>query len=84
MVTARDFAELNLWQRIFADHWDAFAVKWQSENGRSVPSHWTENVKRMVGCGDIAVGYCEYQCEECGTTKKVGFTCKSKLWAALL
>jgi len=36
MVTARDFAELNLWQRIFADHWDAFAVKWQSENGRSV------------------------------------------------
>ena len=79
MVTARDFAELNLWQRIFAEHWDAFAATWRTQNGRSVPSHWAENVKRMVGCGDIAVGYREYECEDCGTTKKVGFTCKSKL-----
>jgi hypothetical protein len=33
----------------------------------------------MLSCGDIREGYYEYQCQECGRTKKVGFTCKSKL-----
>lgn len=35
--------------------------------------------RQMLGCGDIREGYHEYVCDDCGTTKKVGFTCKSRL-----
>jgi len=79
MVTQRSFEELNLWQRIFAKHWDEFAAGYEREHGRRVPEHWRENVERMMGCGDIREGYYEYYCQACGTTKKVGFTCKSRL-----
>jgi hypothetical protein len=33
----------------------------------------------MLGCGDIRQGYYEYVCADCGSTTKVGFTCKSRL-----
>jgi len=79
MVTQRPFAELNLWQRIFAEHWDAFATGYQREHGEAVPENWQENVEKMLSCGDIREGYYEYYCQDCGTTKKVGFTCKSRL-----
>lgn len=79
MVTQRPFEELNLWQRIFADHWEAFATGYRREHGEPVPEHWQENVERMLSCGDIREGYYEYFCPECGATKKVGFTCKSRL-----
>lgn len=79
MMTQRPFEELNLWQRIFAEHWPAFAAAYAQEHGRPVPEHWRENVGRMLSCGDIREGYHEYQCRDCGTTKKVGFTCKSRL-----
>jgi hypothetical protein len=78
MVTDRSFDELNLWQRIFAEHWEAFAADYAREHGR-VPENWRENVDRMLSCGDIAEGYYEYYCQDCGATKKVGFTCKSRL-----
>ena len=39
MLTARAVAELNLWQRIFAEHREAFTAKWQKDNGRPVPCH---------------------------------------------
>jgi hypothetical protein len=79
MVTQRPFEELNLWQRIFAEHWEAFCGWFEREYGGPVPGNWAENVGKMLSCGDIREGYYEYRCEECGTTKKVGFTCKSKL-----
>ncbi len=79
MVTQRPFEELNLWQRIFAEHWEGFCRGYQREQGRAVPEHWHENVEKMRSCGDIREGYYEYQCQRCGRTKKVGFTCKSKL-----
>ena len=79
MITQRPFEELNLWQRIFVDHWDEFAAGYERERGRRVPEHWRENVERMISCGDIREGYYEYHCQDCGTTKKVGFTCKSRL-----
>ena len=79
MVTQRPFEELNLWQRIFAEQWDEFTAGYEREHGRRVPEHWRENVERMVSCGDIREGYYEYYCQACGTTKKVGFTCKSRL-----
>lgn len=79
VTTQRPFAELNLWQRIFAEHWEEFAASYERENGKAVPENWQENVEKMLGCGDIREGYYEYYCEECGKTKRVGFTCKSKL-----
>ena len=79
MFTDRPFDELNLWQRIFAEHWEAFAARYQAEHKRPVPSHWQENVRRMLSCGDIREGYYEYLCEHCHQTRKVGFTCKSRL-----
>lgn len=79
METQRSFAELNVWQRIFAEHWGAFAEGYAREHGREVPVHWEENVQKMLSCGDIGEGYYEYYCEKCGGMKKVGFTCKSRL-----
>lgn len=79
MVTNRLFEELNLWQRIFAEHWERFIGKYEQEQGQPMPEHWQENVERMLSCGDIREGFYEYLCQDCGTTKKVGFTCKSRL-----
>ena len=78
-MTQRPFEELNLWQRIFAEHWETFVAGYKREQGRMIPEHWQENVDRMLSCGDIREGYYEYACQDCGTTKKVGFTCKSRL-----
>ena len=78
-MTQRPFEELNLWQRIFMEHWTGFAASYEREHGRAIPEHWQENVGRMLSCGDIREGYYEYQCQDCRTTKKVGFTCKSRL-----
>jgi len=78
-MTDRPFAELNLWQRIFAEHWERFVAEYEAEHGTAPPPHWGQNVERMLGCGDIREGYHEYVCDDCGTTKRVGFTCKSRL-----
>jgi len=79
MAADRSFGELNLWQRIFAEHWDGFCALSLREEGRPVPEHWRENVERMLSCGDIGEGYYEYYCQDCGATRKIGFTCKSRL-----
>jgi hypothetical protein len=79
MTAQRPFEEMNLWQRIFAEHWEAFAAAYQREHGHPVPENWQENVEKMLSCGDIRDGYYEYYCQDCGSTKKVGFTCKSRL-----
>jgi len=79
MTTGHAFSELNLWQRIFADHWEQFVSRFRETNNCDVPEYWSENVRRMLGCGDIREGYYEYLCGDCGTMTKVGFTCKSRL-----
>jgi len=62
-----------------ADHWERFVRRFRETNGCEVPEHWRENVGRMLGCGDIREGFYEYLCGDCGTIKRVGFTCKSRL-----
>ena len=52
MVTQRPFEELNLWQRIFADHWEGFAAGYEKSHGEAVPENWRENVEKMLSCGD--------------------------------
>ncbi|MEA3226457.1 MAG: transposase [Planctomycetota bacterium] len=79
MVAQRSFKELNLWQRIFAEHWESFVVKYEHEQRQPIPEHWQQNVERMLSCGDIREGYYEYFCQDCGETKKIGFSCKSRL-----
>jgi hypothetical protein len=79
MVTQRPFEELNLWQRIFAEHWEKYAAEYEREHSAGVPENWRENVAKMLSCGDIREGYYEYYCQDWGTTTKVGFTCKCKL-----
>jgi hypothetical protein len=66
MVTQRPFEELNLWQRIFADHWEGFAAGYEKSHGEAVPENWQENVEKMLSCGDIREGYYEYFCVDCG------------------
>jgi len=79
LATDRPFAELNLWQRIFAEHWVGFVAAYEAEHGRAVPAHWEANVRKMLACGDIRQGYYEYACPHCQQTRKIGFTCKSRL-----
>ena len=79
MGTQRPFEELNLWQRIFADHWEMFAADYEGRHGERVPDNWRENVEKMLSCGDIRQGYYEYFCQDCARTTKVGFTCKYRL-----
>ena len=83
-MTQRPFEELNLWQRIFMEHWTGFAASYEREHGRAIPEHWQENVERMLSCGDIREGYYEYQCQDCHTTKKVGFHLQESAVSALL
>jgi len=42
MTTDRPFEELNLWQRIFAEHWESFKEQYRREQGKDVPAHWRE------------------------------------------
>jgi hypothetical protein len=70
-MTERNFEELNLWQRIFAEHWEAFAEYYGREYGQPAPKHWDENVQKILSCGDISEGYYEYYCGKCGTAKKI-------------
>lgn len=48
MVTNRPFEELNLWQRIFAEHWEEFANQYEMRRKRPVPENWDENVHKML------------------------------------
>ena len=79
MSTDRPFSELNLWQRIFAEHWERFVAAYQAEHQRPIPSHWEPNVRQMLSCGDIRQDYSEYLCPHCQESRKIGFTCKSRL-----
>lgn len=73
------FSTMSVWQKIFAEHWGGFVENYIQSTGELPPPHWEENVSRMLTCGDISEGYYEYQCQDCGATRKVGFTCKSRL-----
>jgi hypothetical protein len=61
-------------KKIFNDHWDAFENKYGDRIRPSVK----KEIKKMLKCMDISNGYIEYKCR-CGESKKVGFSCKSRL-----
>jgi hypothetical protein len=78
-MALKSFPELNLWQRIFREHWASFVLDYIAERGEAPPGRREENVERMLARGDIREGCREYLCERCGEHHKVGFTCKSRL-----
>lgn len=61
-------------KKIFRDHWENFKKKYENRIRYSVK----KEIKKMLKCMDISNGYVEYRCS-CGETKKVGFSCKSRL-----
>ncbi len=64
----------NVLRQIFKDHWKAFL----KENGSQVRRSVIFEVNKMINCGNEKKGYTQYKCPECGETKKVAFTCKSR------
>jgi hypothetical protein len=62
-------------KQIFIDHWDGFT----KEYGNNIRESVFHEVKKMMKCGSLENGFLEFKCDTCGETKKVGFTCKSRL-----
>ncbi|RDA73796.1 IS91 family transposase, partial [Hafnia paralvei] len=61
-------------KNIFIDNWDEFEVL----NRGNIRSIVYREIKRMLNCGSLDIGYIEFKCEACGEIKKVGFRCKSR------
>ena len=62
-------------KEIFEEHWDDFLKL----NGKRVRKNVKAEIDKMLKCKDIRQGYIEFKCDKCNTSKKVGFTCKSRL-----
>ena len=60
-------------KQIFKDHWYPFLST--NPNIRNVV---TEEVDKMLSCGDMSKGFAVYGCEHCGNFKVVPFRCKSR------
>jgi len=71
---ARDW---RVFQRIFAEHWEAF----QQAHPRYQTPSYDELVRKMLDCGNSAqMGYVKYRCLHCGQGKPlVSMSCQSSL-----
>ena len=61
-------------------HWDSFVATCETEYGRTVPEHWTPNLRNMPTCGHIRQGYYEYACPHRGHMRNIGFACKVRYY----
>ena len=57
------------------DNWEQYQVAYAAQ----VTPHQIAEVEKMLGCGDPGNGYATYICLQCGETKAVGFSCKSRV-----
>ena len=57
------------------DNWARYQEAYQGK----VTPHQIAEVEKMLGCGDPANGYVTYICLNCGETKPVCFSCKSRI-----
>ena len=56
----------NIFQQIFADHWDGFT----RAHPRYQTSYYDDLVAKMLACGNPEkMGYVEYRCLQCGQGK---------------
>jgi hypothetical protein len=76
-MLAAPSGDWSVFQRIFADHWEAF----QHAHPRYQTPYYNGLVGKMLACGNPAkIGYMEYRCLHCGQGKHVvAMSCKSSL-----
>jgi hypothetical protein len=67
----------NVFQQIFAEHWDGFT----RGHPRYQQRYYDELIQKMLACGNPdKMGYVEYRCLHCGQgTHRVAMSCKSSL-----
>ena len=61
---------------IFLDHWNNFLNKFPHFNIRQTVF---DNVKRMIKCKTLDLGFDVFKCPDCGKEKICFHTCKSRL-----
>jgi hypothetical protein len=59
---------------ILEDHWTGFLNIYSKKIRKNVKNE----VEKVLRCKDTDYGYIELKCYSCNTTKKIGFTCKSR------
>jgi len=62
---------------IFNDYWDNF-IEFANSNKLSIRDVVHRDVNRMMVCKSPHLGYSAFKCPECGNTKLVYHTCKSR------
>jgi hypothetical protein len=67
----------NIFQQIFADHWDGFT----HAHPRYQTAYYHDLVAKMLACGNPEqMGYVAYRCLQCGQgTHRVAMSCQSSL-----
>ncbi len=65
-------------KQIFQDHFQLFWEKNQEKFPEKIREHTYVEVMKMLGCGDVALGFVAYICMKCLEVLKIGFTCKSR------
>jgi hypothetical protein len=77
LMLAYPSGDWNVFQQIFAEHWDAFA----HAHPRYQTPYYKGLVAKMLACGNPEqMGYIEYRCLRCGQgTHRVAMSCKSSL-----
>ena len=59
---------------ILEDHWHGFLKIYENK----IRSNVKKEVEKVLKCKDTKYGFIELKCDKCNTTKKIGFTCKSR------
>jgi len=57
------------------DNW----ARYQESYAGEVTEDQRSEVEKMLGCGDESNGFATYICLDCGASKRVGFSCKSRV-----
>jgi hypothetical protein len=76
-MMAEPSRDWNVFQQIFAEHWDGFT----RAHPRYQTAYYNGLVAKMLACGNPdKMGYIEYRCLHCGQgTHRVAMSCKSSL-----
>nr|WP_243122352.1 transposase zinc-binding domain-containing protein [Clostridium septicum] len=61
-------------KRILEDHWKEFEKLYKNKIRPNVK----KEVEKVLKCKDTKYGFIELKCNNCNTTKRIGFTCKSR------
>jgi hypothetical protein len=65
-------------KQIFDDNFEEFWEKNKNKYPENMREHMLIEVMKMMGCGNVALGFVAYICMKCLDIFKIGFTCKSR------